>query len=462
MATGKRVSFNVSQIIPKYQAASPAVVLNQTVRGLDMSPTVGINELSNRLRAEGKTIYKLGLGQSPFPVPDFMVQSMMKHAGEKDYLPTRGLPALREAVAEFGKSYCGMKNCTKDDVLIGPGSKELMFGLQLCYYGELVIPRGSWVSYQPQSQIVNRSCTWIDTSYESRWQLTSNDLLDVFSSDPNKPRILLLNYPSNPHGQRYTREELKAIADVCRDHGVLVLSDEIYAPLNFDGTAPHCSIAEYYPEGTIISTGVSKWAGAGGWRCGAFLFPENLRWLQDAMSAVASETYTSVCAPVQYASIEPFRDFYGGKMQEYLRVKNRTLTGLSNYATKKLQNCGARVCPPEGGFYIFPDFSNTPQVAEMEEKWRHKHNVPHNVKFTSTAFSEFLLEETGVAQLGGGYFGFPRGHHLRMAFVNFQGEDILADKANLPENAADMEPFLRKHCPLTLQAFDTLEDYFGS
>merc|ERR1711879_743816 len=108
-----------------------------------------------------------------------------------------------------------------------------MFNLQLCYYGTLVMARGSWVSYQPQAQLVNRNYEWIDTPFEQKYKLTPNDLIRAFSSDPFLPRILLLNYPSNPTGQSYTADELKALADVCRTFQVLVLSDEIYAPLQF-------------------------------------------------------------------------------------------------------------------------------------------------------------------------------------------------------------------------------------
>jgi len=125
--------------------------------------------------------------------------------------------------------------------------------------------------------------------------------------------LLVINYPSNPTGSSYSDEELKAIADVCRKHGILVLSDEIYGRLTYSPEFPadadsvklglkhsrqHKSIAAYYPEGTVILDGISKWAGAGGWRLGAFVFPKELSWLRDTMIAGASETYSSVCAPV--------------------------------------------------------------------------------------------------------------------------------------------------------------------
>ncbi|MCZ7685492.1 MAG: aminotransferase class I/II-fold pyridoxal phosphate-dependent enzyme [Sandaracinaceae bacterium] len=119
---------------------SPEKHLNLNVRGMRASATVAINEHSNALIAEGRRVFKLGLGQSPFPVPAPVVAALREHAGEKDYLPVRGLYELRRTVAHYTERKAGIDR-TAEDVLIGPGSKELMFLLQLVFYGELVIPR---------------------------------------------------------------------------------------------------------------------------------------------------------------------------------------------------------------------------------------------------------------------------------------------------------------------------------
>ena len=127
----------------KRSHAGPDVHLNLNVRGMQPSATVAINERSNELRQQGRRIFKLGLGQSPFPVPKPVVQELANHAHEKDYLPVCGLRELRDAVANYHRQRDG-NPATGDDVLIGPGSKELMFLLQLVYYGDLVIPTPSW------------------------------------------------------------------------------------------------------------------------------------------------------------------------------------------------------------------------------------------------------------------------------------------------------------------------------
>jgi len=118
---------------------TPAVHLNLNVRGLAQSATLAINERSNQLLRQGRPVFKLGLGQSPFPVPESVVEELRTNAYQKDYLPVKGLRELRKAVADYYRRTQRLQR-SGEDVLIGPGSKELMFLLQLVYYGDLVIP----------------------------------------------------------------------------------------------------------------------------------------------------------------------------------------------------------------------------------------------------------------------------------------------------------------------------------
>ncbi len=251
------------------------VQLNLNVRGLSPSATVAINDRSNELRRQGREIFKLGLGQSLFPVPHSMVEALRENATQKDYLPACGLLELREAIAEHHNRTFGI-DCGPEDVLIGPGSKELMFLLQLVYYGDLIIPAPTWVSYAPQAKIIGRHIRLLSTSIKDDWHLTPEQLDDLCKQDPGRPRILILNYPSNPTGLTLSQSRLEGLAAVARRHRVVILSDEIYGKLHHEGK--HRSIVPLYPEGTIFSGGLSKWCGAGGWRLGLFVFPKSLRW----------------------------------------------------------------------------------------------------------------------------------------------------------------------------------------
>lgn len=414
------------------------VSLNMNVRGVDQSPTLAINERSWALEDEGQTVFRLGLGQSPFPVPVPVVDEMKNHAHEKDYLPVKGLPALRTAVANFHRRKDDL-DVRPEQVIVGPGSKELLFLLQLVYYGELIVPTPCWVTYVPQAAILGKQVRLVPTSFEERWRMTAENFERICEQENDKfrPRILILNYPGNPEGGTYTADELKAIAEVARKYEVILLSDEIYGQLHHRGE--HVSVARYYPEGTIISSGLSKWCGAGGWRLGTFAFPRSLDWLLESIAAVASETYTSVCAPVQYAAV---RAFTGGvRIERYLWHARRILAALGGECARILTAAGIRVHPPEGGFYLFPDF--TPLAAELEQR-----GVDG-----SESLQQLLLEETGVALLPGTSFGRPEKElTVRLAYVDFDGSGALAASETHPLDEPLPEDFTRQYCFKVVEA----------
>ena len=417
--------------------------LNLRVRGLSQSATLAINERSAALEAEGRKVYRLGLGQSPFPVPRPVVDALKANAHEKDYLAVRGLRKLREAVADYHERAEGIRYDAAD-VMVGPGSKELMFVLQLVYYGDLVIPTPSWVSYAPQAQIIGRQIRWVPTDAVDHWRLTPSALDDICQDDPDRPRIVILNYPANPTGDSYTSEELRELADVARRYRVVMLSDEIYGPLHHRGQ--HVSISRFYPEGTIISSGLSKWCGAGGWRLGTFTFPETLRWLQDSMAVVASETYTSTSTPIQYAAIEAFRG--GPEIEVHLVHSRRVLRALGLHIWRMMTEAGIKCTRPVGAFYLFPDFS--PMSVRLAMRGIEG----------SRALCEKLLDEVGVAMLPGADFGRPPEElTARLAYVNFDGGKALRAATEIDRAQPLDEAFLNQHCGDTVDAIAALCDW---
>ena len=162
-----------------------------------------------------RRVFKLGLGQSPFPVAPSMVQALRDRAHEKDYLPVQGLLSLREAVAGYFRDVVGLPDeRSAADVLVGPGSKELLFLIQLVFYGDLLLPNPSWVSYAPQADIIGRNVQWLPTRLDEDWKLQPSVLRAHADRavGPNIPRILLLNTPSNPTGCSMTGPELQVRA----------------------------------------------------------------------------------------------------------------------------------------------------------------------------------------------------------------------------------------------------------
>lgn len=429
-----------------HKARNPDIHLNLNVRGMLPSATLAIQQRCRDLTSEGRRVFRLGLGQSPFPVPRSVIEELQSNAHQKDYLAVAGLPELREAIAEYHRRSQGMI-CDARDVLVGPGSKELMFLLQLTYYGDLVIPTPAWVSYAPQAKILGRQIRWLPTRRDEGWHLKPEGLERLCHGDPDRPRLVILNYPSNPTGGTYTLDELKELARIARQYRVVLLSDEIYGEVHHKGQ--HVSIARFYPEGTIVSSGLSKWCGAGGWRLGTFAFPRSMEWLLDAMAAVASETFTSTSAPIQYAAVRAFRG--GLRIERYLWSSRKILGALGRWCARKLGEVGAVVGKPAGGFYVFPDFE--PFREGLAARGIHD----------SPSMCRRLLEETGVAILPGTDFGREAEElTARIAYVDFDGARALAALEVLGADASVDEGFLRTHCAAVVEAHERLADWLSA
>ncbi len=358
-----------------------------------------MNEKARQLERFGKTVYKFGFGQSPFPIPDVVVRALRDHAHEKDYLPVTGLPALREAVAAYHLGHA--IECSANDILIGPGSKQLMFLLFMAVEADLWIPAPSWVSYAPQAAMLGRKAHWISTAFADGWRLTPAQL----SAIPDQGGIVVLNYPNNPTGLTYSVDELRVLADIARRKKLLILADEIYGELQHDGG--HRSIAEFYPEGTFVAAGLSKWCGAGGWRVGTLRIPASMPQVRAALAIAASETYSCVAAPMQYAAVTAYTD--RTEIPAYLADCRARLRVLGSECASILREAGVALHDPQCCFYLFPDF--TPLRDRL---------VARDIS-TSDELCLRLLEDTGVALLAGTSFGGPAATlQARLAYVDLK------------------------------------------
>lgn len=420
--------------------------LNINLKKVKPSATLVINELSHQLINEGKEVFRLGFGQSPFPVPNAIVKALQENAHQKDYLPVKGLFDLRTEIASFFNREYHLQT-TYEDVMIGPGSKELFYNFQVAFaIDELLLPSPSWVSYEPQAQLNNHNVIWLLTEEKNDWKIYPEDIIKHCIDSPYKKRTIILNYPSNPLGITYSQEELKQLAKVYERYKITVIADEIYGEIHHEGN--HQTIATYYPEGTIISTGLSKWAGAGGWRLGVFVFPKNLRYVLDAMSIIASETYTSTSAPIQYAAVEAYKANVSTDI--YLKNSRKILKAVGLYVFHNLKRIGVTMPKPEGGFYLFPNFN----------KW--KLNLNHRGILTSKDFCSTLLEETGVALLPGESFGHPKDcFTARLSYVDFDGNSLLKILEQNPDSNLNDE-FIEVNCPRIKLAIEKIEAWILS
>ena len=304
-------------------------MIKNIIKNLKPSSTLRINEISKKLELNGKKIYKFGFGQSPFEVPDDVVNELRNNAYQNKYLPMQGLSELRTAVSKYSSTQ-NNQNYKAENIIIGPGTKELMFLLQMLFNGEILLPAPSWVSYAPQSSLSRNRVHWITTTSENNWFPKAEEIEKIILKNKNKNYLLFLNSPNNPSGQ--ICNNLEEISNIAKKYNILILSDEIYSELSFD--ANFKSISQFYPEKTIISTGLSKWCGAGGWRLGYFVIPEPLRELRDSLKILASETFSSVSAPIQYAAIAA----YSNNHDKYINDSRSILKAVGEYVYNNLKS----------------------------------------------------------------------------------------------------------------------------
>ena len=373
-------------------------MIKNIFKDLKTSATLRINEISKNFESQGKEVYKFGFGQSPFMVPEDVINALKKNAHHNNYLPMQGLLKLREVIAKF-ESEKKQNKYTASNIIIGPGSKELMFLLNIIFDGEILLPAPSWVSYKPQAVLARNKFHYIETSREKNWFPSANALEKIVKQNKNKNYLLFLNSPNNPCG--LVCENLEELSKVIKKYNILVLSDEIYSDLTFENNFK--SISQYCPDQTIISNGLSKWCGAGGWRLGYFAVPNQYLKLMESLKILASETFTSVSAPIQYAAITAYENNH----EEYLDKSRNILKYLGNYVYENLRSNNVLITKPQGGFYLMPEFLNK--------------------KFSSSEeMCNDMLNKTGVATLPGSDFGFSSKKMLaRISFTDFNGNEFM-------------------------------------
>jgi len=403
-------------------------MIKDIIKNLKPSSTLLINEVSNKMEKEGKKVFKFGFGQSPFKVPEDVVAELKNHAHQNSYLPMQGLKELRDSIAKYisAKKKIEYKS---ENVIVGPGSKELMFLLHVLFDGEIILPAPSWVSYGPQAIIGRNKVKWLECSRENNWFPTAAELEKLLKENKDQKYLLILNSPNNPSGQ--ICKNLDELAALSKKYNLYFLSDEIYSELSFEDN--YQSISNYAPDKTIISTGLSKWCGAGGWRLGYFIIPDTLSNITNQLKVLASETFSSVSAPIQYAAIAAHENNH----DEYINKSKNILKAVGNYVYENLKSNKVLINKPQGGFYLMPEFVGK--------------------KFSSSKeMCKDILEKTGVALLPGSDFGFNESKLLaRLSFTDFDGNEFMKKTQN---GNIDKEA-IKKFAPKIVEGVNKLKNW---
>jgi aspartate/methionine/tyrosine aminotransferase len=412
---------------------------------IKMSATMAMNAKIGRLRAEGHQVLHLGFGEARFPVHPKILAAFREHATARSYLPVAGLPELRARIADYYRRKFQIQ-AEAGQVMIGSGSKSLLFAAMQALEGDVLLPAPTWVSYDVQAYLTGKKVSWIPTHLEDNHCLTPEGLkagLKAARDAGQTPTILVLNSPGNPTGVIYPAPLLTELAEVARTEGMVVISDEIYGLTSY-GDIPFTSMALYYPEGTIVTGGLSKHLSLGGWRFGVAVLPPGDfgAELYRYMAAVASNVWTTVTAPVQYAALIA----YGAdpEIDAYVETCTTIHGYVTGYLYQLFHSLNVPSPTPSGGFYVYPS------LAPWREALARKHNV-----HTSLDLANFLLDEEHMATLPGSDFGADPGDlTLRVAtsylyaLTDEAGEAILATyQKNLPP-----EQFLREACPYVIEA----------
>lgn len=413
------------------------------IKSTSHSPTLAMHEMSSLREKDGIKVIKLGFGQSPFAPPTKIIEALKFNAHEHFYAPVDGIEKLKSTVANFHSKLDNI-DCTSDNIVINAGSKILIYAiLEVFNEANVIIPSPSWVSYKPQAELIGHKVIRLERRPEKSWRIDGDDLNDaVAKCDENTQKILILNYPSNPDGVAYSKEELEDIAHIARKHNILIISDEIYGRLNF--TNSHISMATICPENTIVTSGLSKWCGAGGWRLGTAIIPNNLNHIKKTMVGILSETISCAPTPIQLAAITAYS--MSDEIENDIKNRRIILSKLGDFCAYSLNNAGIKCTKPEGGFYSFCDF------MPFKEKFK-KLGITN-----SNALCEKLLSETGVALLSGSAFGMEDSYlSARLAFVDFDGNEALkeASKHEVDDN------FIKQYCQNTYSGIKTMVNWLA-
>jgi len=349
---------------------------------------------AKRLEAQGRDIVHLEIGQPDFPTPAHVVEAGCKamRDGHTGYTPAPGLPEAREAIAEHVSKTLGIE-ATADEVVVTPGAKPIMFFAFLAFVeegDEVVYPDPGFPIYESMLDFVGAKRVPFVLQASDGFRLDV-DRLERLITD--RTRLLILNSPGNPTGGMVRPDDLPRLAAICRRHDVVVLSDEIYSRILFDGR--HASIAaeDDMRERTIVLDGFSKTYAMTGWRLGYGVMPK--AWATKFSQLQVNST-SCTANFVQRAGIAALRgpqDSVVSMVEEFRRRRDLIVSLLNDVP-------GFRCHKPGGSFYVFPDV----RAAGLP----------------SQELANRLLEEAGVACLSGTCFGSHGEGFLRFSFANSQ------------------------------------------
>ena len=383
--------------------------ISKRAASLAPSLTLAIDSKAKQMKAEGQDVVGFGAGEPDFDTPQHIKDAAAKALadGFTKYTPSAGIPELRQAIADKFKRENGL-SYKPSQIIVSCGGKHSCYNVILatCQEGdEVIIPAPYWLSYPEMVKLAGATPVILQTTDRTEFKVTPDQLRQAITP---RTRLFILNSPSNPTGTVYSPAEIKALGDICVEKGVLIMSDEIYEHLLYDG-AVHKSVASISPahfEHTIVVHGFAKAWSMTGWRLGFLAAPEPIAKAIDAIQSHSTSNPTSFAQKGAVAALTGPQDHLKGWLAEYDRRRS--------YAWKKLNGIPRISCVnSRGAFYLFPNISQT--------------------GLNSTEFCAKLLDQEKVAAVPGIAFGAD--NYLRISYAT--------SMANIEKGIERLERFVR-------------------
>ena len=417
------------------------------------SLTLVINEKVNAMWAAGENVLYVGFGEFRFPVHSALACTFQENVLQQNYLSPLGIPELRETIANYYSEKLGL-DFDSSQVIVGVGSKSLLYAMIQSIDGDLLLSKPSWVSYSSIATLTGGSVHRFELDADQDYQINIQTLDSVYQEaieSGRNPKILILNSPSNPVGNISSEEELKSVAQWAKEKGIYILSDEIYGLVTHDSFTHH-TIAEYYPEKTIIFGGLSKHLSLGGWRFGMAILPkgdESISLIQSFQS-IAGSIWSCVPGPIQYTAILA----YSGNrdIDDYIKTCTKIHGIRTHYVHGKLSSMGLTSPKPKGAFYIYPSFKKwTSRLGEMGIT-------------TCGELSTYLLDHYNIATLPGSAFGDDTNNlclRLSTSFLDMETDEQAQKILDAYNEENDPKLFMEKHHPRTTLFLEKMRKFIA-
>ncbi|MFG2288326.1 pyridoxal phosphate-dependent aminotransferase [Streptomyces sp. NPDC048595] len=411
------------------------------------SPNLALNQLVDRRRAEGASLVHLAFGEARLPVLPQLAEQLALGAARAAYGPVAGAEGVRDAVAGY---FTRRRLPTEADrVIVAPGSKPLLMALQLVIPGDVLLPRPAWNTYAPQARYAGKKVYGVPIPAECGGVPAPGALRETIQrarAAGADPRLLVLTLPDNPTGTLAPPALIRELCALARAEDLLIISDEIYRDIVHDPeSTPFLSPAEAAPERTVVTSGLSKTLGLGGWRIGVARFPvgETGALLRDAVTAAASELWSTLAAPMQqvaeYAYGEP------PEVVERMRASARLHGAVARAVHRIAREAGAECRPPTGGFYVYPDF------APLRDR------LAARGVTDAASLAGRLLDDSGIAVLAGHLLGDdPQALRFKAATSLLYGDESLQHQALRADDPARL-PHITRELSRIAQGFARLK-----